>query len=57
MDGRARTPLKRGFGKEGSRDGDNGMMKGPSGSQSTTEVNETGGSKDSYPNKTAMEIG
>ena len=55
--GRARSPLKRGFRKEGSKDGDNGMMKGPSGSQSTAEVNETGGGKDSYPNKTVMEIG
>ena len=30
--GRARSPLKRGVVKEGSSDGDNGMMKGPSGS-------------------------
>ena len=57
MVGRARSPLKRGFRKEGSKDGDNGMMKGPRGSQSMTEVNETDSSKDSYPNKTAMEIG
>ena len=53
--GRARSPLKQGFVKEGSNDGDNGMMKGPSGSQSTSEVYENGGGKDSFPNKTAME--
>ena len=53
--GKAHSPLKQGFVKEGSNDGDNGMMKGPSGSQSTSEVYENGGGKDSFPNKTAME--
>lgn len=43
--------------KEGSSDGDNGVMKGPRGSQSIPEVTENGGGKDGFPKKTFMESG
>ena len=58
MGGRAWSPQKRGFVKEDSSDGDKWIIKGPSESQSTVEVDENGGgSKESNLNKTVMEVG
>ena len=56
MGGRARSPQKQGIVKEDSSDGDKGVMKGPSGSQSMTKVDESGGGQESNPNKTIMEV-
>lgn len=55
--GTARSPQKRGFVKEDSSDGDKRIMKGPSESQSTVEVDENGGGIESKPNKTVMGVG
>ena len=55
--GRARSPLKWGVVKEGSSNGDNGVMKGLRGSQSTPEVNENDGGKDGFPSKQVLESG
>ena len=55
--GRAHSPLKRGVVKEGSSNGDNGVMKGLHGSQSTPEVNENNGGKDGFPSKQVLESG
>ena len=55
--GRARSPLKQGVVKEGSSNGDNGVMKGLRGSQSTLEVNENEGGKNGFPSKQVLESG
>lgn len=56
MGGKAQSPQKRGFVKEDSNDGDKGVMEGPGDSQSTVEVEESGGGEESNLNKTVMEV-